>query len=193
MKKVIAITGGIASGKSIFSNYIRKKGYKVLDADAITHSMYDKGIFNDSLVKAFGNAIIKNGSIDRAYLAEIIYNDMSKKKILDSIMHPLIYNEMKRLIDESIEDIVFIDVALLFEAGFDKLADTIICIIADENIRAQRLSQRDNISIEYALKKIRSQITDNERIERSDYVIEHNDNSFDDYYKKIDKVLQEVI
>ena len=191
MKKVIAITGGIASGKSIFSNYIRKKGYKVLDADAITHSMYDKGIFNYSLVKAFGNAIIKNGSIDRAYLAEIIYNDRYKKKILDSIMHPLIYNEMKRLIDESIEDIVFIDVALLFEAGFDSLEDLVLCIYASKDIRVKRLMERDNISYDYAMAKINSQMSMEEIRDRSDIVIDHSDNDLEKFYKDIDKVLKE--
>jgi len=193
MKKVIAITGGIASGKSMATNYIREKGYTVLDADAITHSMYERGIFNDSLKQAFGDNIIKNNLVDRKALGELIYNDSKQKEVLNSITHPLIYKEMKRLIDESLCDVLFIDVALLFEAGFDKLADKIICISANDDIRASRLSLRDNISIEYAYRKIRSQMSNLERCKRSDIIIEHNDNDLEDFYKKIDKVLKEVL
>lgn len=191
MKKVIAITGGIASGKSMATNYIRKKGFTVLDADTITHSIYLNGGASKPLREAFGDSIFTDGKIDRKRLGSIIYNDRSKRALLNSIMHPLIYDEIKKQINKCSDDILFIDVALLFEAGFDSLADKVMCIYASKDIRVKRLMERDNISYDFAMAKINSQMSMEEIRDRSDIVIDHSDNDLDKFYKDIDKVLKE--
>ena len=191
MKKVIAITGGIASGKSMATNYIRQKGFTVLDADTITHSIYLNDSASKPLREAFGDSIFTDGKIDRKRLGSIIYNDRSKRALLNSIMHPLIYDEIKNQIDKCSDDILFIDVALLFEAGFDSLADLVLCIYASKDIRVKRLMERDNISYDFAMAKINSQMSMEEIRDRSDIVIDHSDNDLDKFYKDIDKVLKE--
>lgn len=191
MKKVIAITGGIASGKSMATNYIRQKGFTVLDADTITHSIYLNGGASKPLRKAFGDSIFTAGKIDRKRLGSIIYNDSSKRALLNSIMHPLIYDEIKNQINKCSDDVLFIDVALLFEAGFDSLADLVLCIYASKDIRVKRLMERDNISYDYAMAKINSQMSMEEIRDRSDIVIDHSDNDLEKFYKDIDKVLKE--
>jgi dephospho-CoA kinase len=192
MKKVIAITGGIASGKSMATNYIREKGYIVIDADSVVHSMYGEKVFDEPLRSEFGEEIFSNGLVDRKKLGEIIYNDSSKREALNKITHPLIYERIKKEIDMCQSDIVFIDVALLFEAGFDSLADIIVCIKSSIDIRIKRLMNRDNISKEYALKKIESQMTNEEMCKKSDIIINHNNNDLTLFYNDIDKMLLEV-
>ncbi len=192
MKKVIAITGGIASGKSMATNYIREKGFIVIDADSVVHRMYSEKVFDELLRNEFGDEIFSNGIVNRRKLGEIIYNDSSKRETLNSIMHPLIYKRIKKEIDMCVDNIVFIDVALLFETGFDSLADVIVCISAGQDIRIKRLMNRDNISKEYALKKIESQMANEEICRRSDIIINHDNDCLESFYNDLDKMLLEV-
>lgn len=193
MKKIVAITGGIASGKSICTNYIRTLGYTVIDADYITHELYRKKVFNDSLIKHFGNSILDGRTINRKKLGEIVFNDSSKRELLNKITHPIILEEMKKEIDKNKDEILFIDVPLLFEKGFIDLPTKIICISSSDNIRIERLMNRDNISRELAQKIINSQVSNDFIIKNSDIVIDHDNNDLEMFYHNIDNALKEVI
>ena len=178
--KVIGITGGIASGKSYVSSVIKKAGYPVIDADLISKKLSEKGeAVYQAIVRSFGESYLdSNGNIDRAKLGSLIFNDKQAKGLLNSISHPLIVEEMERQIHETKCDLVFVDVPLLYESSLESMFDKIVCVYLPRKIQIERLMKRDNISYEYATKKITSQMNLEKKKTMADFVI-NSSNSFD--------------
>ena len=189
MKK-IGLTGGIATGKSTVSSMLRKKGYEVIDADAIVHDLQVAGSpFLQKIVKIFGAAILnKDGSLNRKELGQVIFNDAEARAKLDEMIHPAVRAEFERLIAATQNDLLFLDVPLLFEAGFDDLAEMTLVIIADQEVQLKRLMKRDGLSLSQAQARIDAQMTLDEKIMRADFVI---DNSSDKgtLEEKVEKIL----
>ena len=178
--KVIGITGGIASGKSFVSSVIKKTGYPVIDADLISKELSQKGgAVYHAIIKTFGESYLDNNKeIDRQKLGSLIFNDKQAKGLLNSISHPLIVEEMERQIASAKSDLVFVDVPLLYESGLESMFDKIICVYLPRRIQIERLMNRDNISYEYAVKKIESQSSLEQKKMKADFVI-NSSNSFD--------------
>lgn len=178
--KVIGITGGIASGKSFVSSVVKKAGYPVIDADLISKELSQKGgAVYHAIIKTFGESYLdKNNEIDRQKLGSLIFNDKQAKGLLNSISHPLIVEEMERQIASAKSDLVFVDVPLLYESGLENMFDKIICVYLPRRIQIERLMNRDNISYEYAVKKIESQSSLEQKKAKADFVI-NSSNSFD--------------
>ena len=178
--KVIGITGGIASGKSFVSSVIKKTGYPVIDADLISKELSQKGgAVYHAIIKTFGESYLDNNKeIDRQKLGSLIFNDKQAKGLLNSISHPLIVEEMERQIASAKSDLVFVDVPLLYESGLENMFDKIICVYLPRRIQIERLMNRDNISYEYAVKKIESQSSLEQKKAKADFVI-NSSNSFD--------------
>lgn len=193
MKLVVGITGGIACGKSNVCNNIRDLGYKVLDCDKISYELSLKGnALYKKIIEAFGSEILlSNGEIDRKGLGEIIFKDSSKRVLLNSISHPLIKDELIKQIALLNEDIIFIEVPLLYEAGFDDLCDYVICIFLDENIQIERLMERDLIDRNYAIKKINSQMSLEKKKLFADFII-NTKGSFDETKMQVEKIIKEI-
>ena len=178
--KVIGITGGISSGKSFVSSVVKKAGYPVIDADLISKELSQKGgsIYN-AIIRAFGESYLdENKEIDRQKLGSLIFNDNQAKGLLNSISHPLIIEEMERQIAYSKSDLVFVDVPLLYESGLENMFDKIVCVYLPRKIQIERLMARDNISYEYAVKKVESQLSLEKKKRMADFVI-NSSNSFD--------------
>ncbi len=174
MKKVIGITGGIASGKTTVCQYLIQQGYYVIDADEISRSLSQIGgpVYN-AIKTTFGeDFFLPNLELDRKKLGQLIYEDASARNRLNSITHPKIVEEMKNLIKKSRESIIFLDIPLLFEAKLSHLCDTIVCVYVDYDTQLKRLMERDHISLEYAKTKIASQMSLEEKKKLSDFVIE---------------------
>lgn len=193
MKKVIGVTGGIASGKSNVLNVIRNLGYKVIDTDFITHDLQKKGkpIYN-KIKEAFGkDYFLSNGELDRAKLGYLIFHDEEAKNKLNSIAHPLIHDVVLKEIEESMDEIIFIDVPLLYESKFDSLCDKVICVYLDRDIQIQRLMERDKINYEYANSKISSQMDLNKKRDLADYIIDSK-GTFDETNVQILKILEQI-
>lgn len=189
---IIGITGSIACGKSTVSNYLKSKGYVVIDADKIGHEALDNGYVREKLVLAFGKEIQENNKIDRQKLGNLVFGNTSNLNILNSIIHP----EIRKMILEEInknkdKEIIFIDIALLFEAKFDDLVDKIIVVYVDENIQLTRLMKRNSITQEEALNRIKSQMSSIEKVKLADYTI-NNNLDVTNTYIQIDKVLLEL-
>ena len=164
----IAITGNIASGKSQVEKILSKQ-FKVFDTDKIAHEkLY-------SLKEFYGYNVFTNGIIDREKLGKLVFNNPELKTKLEIIIHPLVKEEILKIFAENKnENVIFISVPLLFETDFYKLFDKILFVAADENIRLERLQKRNNLSKEDALLRINAQIPQEEKIKKSDYVIENN-------------------
>lgn len=157
----IAIVGNIASGKSTVEKILKDKGFKVYDTDKIAHEILEE---NKNL---FPQAII-GGKIDRRILANIVFNDKEQLKYLESIIHPKV-KEFIENIDDT--ETVFVSVPQLFEAGMEKLFDKILFISAPVETRLERLMKRNNLTKEEALVRINAQISEEEKISKSDFVV----------------------
>ena len=136
--KIVGITGLIASGKSTLSSYLSSKGYKIVDADAISRDITKKDkIGYNKVVEKFGEDIIlPNGELDRVKLSKIVFNDKNALKILNDTLHPLIFEEIDRQINYlKDEEIVFLDAPLLFETNLNAKCNEIILVICDEDLQ----------------------------------------------------------
>ena len=187
-KKVIGITGNIATGKSSVSDYLVNKGYHVVDTDKINQIIFDTDDdYKEKLILLFGNEILNKGKIDKKLLSKVVFNDKKKLEQLNSVSHPLI----KRIVDQDIaknKGIIFVDAPLLFESNFDYIADEIIVVATREDLQLERLLKRNKYSKEEALKRINSQMKLDDKIKRADYVI-NNNGSLSKLYQQVDKIL----
>ena len=172
----VVITGGIATGKSTISKMLSSYKYKIIDADKIAHEVLDSNI--DLLKRYFGNKIIENNKINRKILGGIVFNDYSKKELLQSLVHPKIrdriYFESKK--EEAKKNIYFIDIPLFFESNRrEKIYDVkdILLVYASHEMQLRRLMKRDGITKDFAFKKIQSQISIEFKRNHSNFVLEN--------------------
>ena len=167
----IALTGNIASGKSLVENQFQSLGIEVIDADKIAHEVLGEKI--QLLQTFFGEEIIKQGQISREKLAQMVFSDPKKKQKLEAIVHP----EVKKRIVEFCEgkDIAIASIALLFEVGWERDFDCVIMVIAKDNIRLKRLMERNNLTKEQAKIRINAQMSQGDKIKKADFVIDNND------------------
>lgn len=173
----VAIVGNIASGKSQVEKILLNLGYKVIDTDKIGHELLENDINTISEIKSVfvDDDIYTDEKISRDKLGKVVFNDISKKQKLESIMHRKIYDKVEEFfVENSSEKVVFVAIPLLFETNQEKTFDKIIFISADEELRLKRLIQRNNYSEEYAKKRINSQSDEQEKIKKSDFVIQNN-------------------
>lgn len=167
----IALTGNIASGKSLVEKQFQSLGIDVIDADKIAHEVLGEKI--QLLQTFFGEEIIKQGQVSREKLARIVFSDPKKKQKLEQIIHP----EVKKRIVEFCEgkDIAIASIALLFEVGWESEFDYVIMVIAKDNIRLKRLMERNNLIKEQAKIRINAQMSQGDKIKKADFVIDNND------------------
>ncbi|HEU23859.1 MAG: dephospho-CoA kinase [Mesoaciditoga sp.] len=180
MPKIIGITGGIATGKSAISGYLRSLGYPVIDADAIGHEILEREDVRREINERIGN-VESNGKIDRKKLGSIVFSDRDKLKILNEITHPRI---IRAILDEvdSLSEMnkeIFVEAAVLFEMNFDKYTDFIIVTDCPDDVRIERIMQRDRLSYDEAVMRIKSQMSREEYIKRADFVIDTSGNIHD--------------
>ena len=175
MKKVIGLTGSIASGKSTVSNKLKELGYVVIDCDEIAHKLIKKarpGYY--PVVEAFGEEILgESERIDRQKLGKLIFNNKNLKEKLDQILHPLIKNVVMEDIDYYNDGLIFLDCPLLFETDFHKLCDLTVVVYVNMDTQIHRLMTRDGITFPEALKKIYSQMSLDEKLTLADFVIDN--------------------
>lgn len=195
MKK-IAITGNIASGKSLVEKELISLGYKVADTDKINHFILasDLNVINE-IKEAFKDDDITNelGEISREKLGKIVFSVGDKKVKLEEILHKRIFEKLNDFYEENKnEEIIFVSVPLLFESKQENNFDKIIFISADEDIRLERLIKRNNYTKEYAKIRIKSQENEKNKIEKSDYII-YNNSDLSNLKKQIKEVLNQLV
>ena len=188
----IGITGSIACGKSTVSNYLRDKGYTIIDADKLGHIALTSDEVREKLEKSFGLRIIENNEISREKLGKLVFGNEENLKILNSIVHPYIRRQILQLQEKhSDERLVFLDIALLFEAGFEDLVEKIIVVHINEKEQLTRLMNRNSLSSEAAMNRIKSQMSSEDKSKLGDYVI-NNSNTKEETYRQIDLILDEL-
>ena len=190
MKKVIGLTGGIASGKTTVCKFIEKNGYQVIDSDKVSRELSEKGMpcFN-AIISTFGEEYLSfDGEIDRKKLGELIFGDFKSKELLNSITHPIIIDELVRRINNVEEGIIFIEIPLLYECKLEYLCDKIICVYLAKDIQVKRLMARDGIDEAYANLKIDSQMDLNIKKSLADFVVDTSKE-----YIEIEQQILEII
>ena len=186
----IGITGSIACGKSTVSNYLKEKGYTIIDADKLGHIALTSDEVKEKLKKSFGLTILENNEISREKLGKLVFGNNENLKVLNSIVHPYIRKIILQLQEKHRDErLVFLDIALLFEAGFEDLVEKIIVVHVDEKIQLARLMSRNALSKEQAMFRIESQMSSKDKSILGNYVID-NGGTKEETYKQIDLIIE---
>lgn len=186
---IIGITGGIASGKSTVSQYLKEMGFFVVDADLLSKDALtvDKSCIQQVLL--LFDCVDEAGNIDRAKLGAIIFNDKNAQAQLESIVHPYVIKKMKEAIQNNKEEWLFLDIPLLYEAHLEYLCDRILVVYVEEQIQLERLKKRNALSTEEAKARINSQMSLIEKKQKANYIIDNNGNQ-EDLIRQVDRFIQ---
>jgi dephospho-CoA kinase len=196
MTRVLGLTGGIGSGKSTVSQYLAKLGAVIIDADKVGHEVYRPNTETWlELVKTFGNRILaEDNTIDRKKLGAIVFCNPEELERLNTIIHPQITNIIKKRIDDYRRkgiSVIVLDAPVLFEANAKSLVDEVWVVIADEATVISRAKARTGLAEEQVRSRIRSQMSNEERIKRAQVVI-HNDGTVEELREKVKELWERV-
>ena len=185
---VVALTGGIGSGKSTVGQIFEDLGAVVTDSDQLARNVVERGTTGfDQIVAAFGDEVLKNGDLDRAALAEVIFKDPAKRTQLEQITHPLIRRAFAEIVESAQNDSIVINqIPLLVESKHEYKFDHVITVSATEEVRIQRLLMR-GLNLTQIKQRIESQSTDAQREAISDTVI-RNDKDNSELLLEVEKV-----
>ena len=188
----IGITGSIACGKSTVSDYLKEKGYTIIDADKLGHIALTSEDVKRRLSETFGANILVNNEISREVLGKLVFGNDNNLKKLNNIIHPKIKELILKLQEEhKDENLVFLDIALLYEANFVDLVEKVAVVYIDEDVQLERLMTRNSLSKEEAIKRIESQMSPREKAALGDFVI-NNSYSKEDTFQQIDEILEKL-
>ncbi len=202
--EVIGLTGGIGTGKSTAAEYLKNRGFVHIDADEISRNITADGSdILPVLNEIFGpkgpcgkrglKIIDDDGSLDRKALASLVFTDEKRRQRLNDLMFKAIIAEIDKQIayyksagDSGIKGLL-LDAPLLFEAGLDSRCDRTVVIVADEDVRIERVCRRDGATAEEVRDRINSQMSDKDKIKRADYVID-NSEGLEELMESLDEV-----
>ncbi|WP_314005365.1 dephospho-CoA kinase [uncultured Streptococcus sp.] len=180
MGKIIGITGGIASGKSTVTNFLRQKGFQVVDADALVHQLQKPGgRLYQVLVQHFGQDIVsENGELNRPLLASLIFSNTEEREWSKQIQGEIIREELATLRDQlaQTESIFFMDIPLLFEQDYSAWFDETWLVYVEPDVQMERLMKRDQLSKDLAISRLSAQWPLEEKKGLASQVIDNNGN-----------------
>ena len=189
---VVALTGGIGSGKSEAGRVFSELGAVVVDSDVLAREVIERGTsgFEEILVN-FGDEVLTNGVLDRSKLAEIVFDNPDRRKVLEEIIHPRVREAFEKIVENcGPNDVVINVIPLLVETNGAKRFDRVIAITVPQEIREKRLISRGLPTYQIA-KRIAAQATDVERERISDFVID-NSGSKDDLLQRIEILYEKL-
>jgi dephospho-CoA kinase len=193
---VVGLTGGIGSGKSTFAALLMERGAQVIDADELGRQALRPGRPAwHSVVDQFGDEILVPDSmeVDRRRLADIVFHDESRRRALNAIVHPVIVKGIADRLEAlaPTEEIVVLDAALILEAGLRNAVDVLVVVVANDELRRQRLQNERKMSPSDIAARIAAQTDQMELAKEADIVVE-NDGSLDDLASKADSVWERL-
>ena len=190
---IVALTGGIGSGKSMVGDMFADLGAVVVDSDQLAREVVERGSAGfDQVIAAFGDCVLKNGDLDRASLAELIFKDANKRLQLEQITHPLIRKAFTKVIEAADKNSIVINqIPLLVESKNNYRFDHTITVAAGEDVRSERLLKK-GFSTQQIQQRMQAQASDSEREAISDTVITNNksESELRDQVEKIWELLQ---
>ena len=189
---VIALTGGIGSGKSLVANYLFSLGAEVIDADQLARQVIERGTEGfDQVLAEFGDSILNDGDIDRRALGEIVFSDPVKRKALEAIIHPKVQQALSQARNSLNENQILIyEIPLLVETNAASKFDKVITVEAPLELRIERLKSRGLLQSEIE-KRISNQATPEQRRAIADIQIE-NDGTEEELLRKVEAIWEEL-
>jgi dephospho-CoA kinase len=191
-KKIkVAITGGIGSGKSVFSDALKEKGFPVILADDIAKEILQNDpLVKELIIKEFGKEAFPGNNLDRKYLAEKVFPDPGNVEIINAIIHPPTIQKINSLVKSVLlkHNIVFVEAALIYESELEDLFDLIVLITADEETRMKRKIAQGMSESDFMM-RLQNQIKDEEKAKIADFVF-INTGEKKDLYKKANLFLK---
>lgn len=194
----IGLTGGIASGKSTVAKLFQKKGAYLIDFDVLVRSVEEPGAPAwGRIVENFGTEILsEDGTIDREKLGAIVFRDKEKLEKLNGIVHPFVFEEWERQIADikkkNPNAIVISDIPLLIEVGKVDKVDLVVLVYISQEEQIRRLMERDGCSREDALVRIDSQMSIDEKLWYSDFVVD-NGSSLEETVEQVDDIWERLL
>ena len=195
--KVIGITGGIGSGKSTVSNIIKNNNFPLIDCDEISRELTqnDDAVLSE-ISRCFGDSVFDdNGNLLRQELANIVFSDSSKKKILEDIVVTRIFEIVRDDLSKHRSlgtKLVFIDAPLLIETGLNRLCDICVLVTADIETRINRVEKRDGINRDRVLERINNQMPESEKKAVADELID-NSGSIEDLNNSVERLINKYV
>ena len=191
---IVGLTGGIGSGKSVVGNFFTELGIDVIDADHVSKNILDENKNAKKLfVEHFGDKFIdKNNNIDRALLRDEIFKDENKKEALESIIHPLVREEIFNFIKNSQSIYKIVMVPLIYETNSQDFYDKILVVECSEENQINRASKRDNKTKDDIMNIIKNQATSEQRKSIADEII-NNDSSLNELKNQVIKIHQKFL
>lgn len=189
----VGITGGIGSGKSTVARMLAEKGIPVYYADARAKYLmsYDPEL-KSAIKEAFGPEVYhRNGRLNRAALAKIIFSDKAKLQTINGLVHPAVARDGERWFDEQNTHYALKEAALMIESGSHKSLDKLIVVVADKEERINRVVKRDRTDRKAIMARINNQMSDEQRLAEADYVIDNND--FDKLQEQVDALHDQLM
>ena len=197
MSLLIGLTGNIGCGKTLVATQFEKLGGHVIDADKISRQLVESGqpALNE-IVEQFGESVLTpDRALDRKKLAAIVFDDAARKKALEKILHPRVFQAEQKIYSTLREKdpraLVLIDAALLIESGNYKNVDKVVLVACDEETLIRRVLERGSLSREEIQKRLRSQMSLQEKRKYADYVIDNN-SSLDDLNRAVESLFNEL-
>ncbi|MBD2131360.1 dephospho-CoA kinase [Sphaerospermopsis sp. FACHB-1094] len=192
-KRLIGLTGGIATGKSTVANYLATAyNLPILDADVYARNAVSVGSpILSQIAQRYGKSeiLLADGNLNRAKLGEIIFHQPEERIWVENVIHPYVRNWFLKTINESSATTLVLVIPLLFEAGLENLVSEIWVVSCSEAQQKQRLIQRNNLTNEQAAARINSQLPLSEKIARADFVLD-NSSTLESLLQQIDKVMK---
>ncbi len=189
-KTIVGLTGGFGTGKSTVAGLFQELGACMIDADQLAHETLMEGssVYGE-ILKLFPEARTARG-FDRKKIAEVIFKDAGKRKKLEAVIHPYVFDRMEEEILEAEEDMVVLNVPLLFESGLDKRCDKVVVVNAPEEAVCERLKARGFSADEVASRR-KAQMPLEEKVSKADYVI-NNSGNLDSTRREAEKVWKDL-
>lgn len=191
---VLALTGSIGMGKSTTADMFRTRGIPVWDADETVHRLYAKGGAAVALVAEIYPEAIKNDAVDRDALRSWVQSDPTAIEKLQATVHPLVGQDRAQFLQRAADDrvaLVVIDVPLLFETGGEKIADAVVVVSVSPEIQRARVMERPEMTEELFDRITGSQMPDQDKRSRADYVIETR--NLKETNQQVDQLIDEIL
>jgi len=173
----LGITGGIGSGKTSVCKVFNVLGIPVFSADPEAREIMDnERNIRRAINEIVGKNIYSGGKLNRMELASLIFNDMDLLEKVNSLVHPIVFEHFNRWAEKQTTPYVIMEAAILFESGASKLVDRVATIVAPVEERISRVTRRNKLNRDQVMERIKNQMTDDQRIKMSDYVINNSEN-----------------
>ena len=194
MTMVIGLTGGIATGKTTVSNYLKELGYSIIDADVIARQVVEPGTKGLRMITdTFGEKVLtSDGLLDRQHLAQLVFTSSEQLQQLNRILQPIIRERIQELISTSKDSVVVIDVPLLYEQHYEDLCDVVMVVSAQPQQQLERLMNRNHLTMDEAKNRVASQMPLSSKERLADVVIDNN-GSVEETRQQVKRWLNQVV